>query len=115
MKLVNLTPHPLHFYRDDEVFLVIEPSGQVARREQYNKDLGSITAESEGESYTIPLTERSYGGVTGLPDPQPDTMYIVSYPVAEASMDRDDIVCAGDHIRNADGVVIGRTSLARAR
>lgn len=75
MKKINLTPHEIKL-NDGTVF---PPSGQVARvRAEY-------VEIRPGEYIT------QYGRIEGLPDPAPDTQYIVSALVAMAS-DRDDLI-----------------------
>ncbi|MEM1711215.1 MAG: hypothetical protein QXU12_02310 [Nitrososphaerota archaeon] len=65
MRLVNLTLHEITIYTDRGI-LSIPPSGRVAR-------IGGI-----------PINRVEYGEVEGLPEPQPNTYYIVSQPALQA-------------------------------
>lgn len=76
MNFVNLTPHPI-VLNDGRVF---EPSGTVAR----------VTSEH------TPFNEDGvcsvkFGEIINLPEPQPETLYIVSGMVASAT-NRSDVV-----------------------
>jgi hypothetical protein len=53
------------------------------------------------------------GQVVDLPEPQDDTLYIVSRAVAEAARDRDDLVVPDNVIRDDQGRVIACRALAR--
>lgn len=77
MKIINCTPHAINFLREDNSVLVtIEPSGTIARASQ--------TRERVSEVNEIPVNQCSYGAVTGLPDPQDGTIYLVSALTAQA-------------------------------
>ena len=52
------------------------------------------------------------GNVTGLPDPQQDTVFIVSRIVADAVKDRQDVLIVDKTIRDADGKITGCSALA---
>lgn len=101
VNLVNLTP--------DEVFVgnhaPIPPSGTVA----YVKAHTNVVGKSIGG---VPLATMTIGEIVGLPDPQPDTVYIASAEVSRAT-DRSDVLCQLDPIRNALGNVVGFRFLGR--
>lgn len=82
---VNCTPHAIRL-NDGRVF---EPSGTIARVAQ------TISAFDENC-----IAVQSFGAVTGLPAPQPDTMYIVSamvLPRAQAEGRTDVVAPATGH------------------
>lgn len=103
MKLVNLTPHDVNIIRDMGD-LIIRPSGIVARIEVKKE----VVADLDG----VPVTYNDNGPVTGLPDPEPGTLYIVSNMTAQAARDRYDLLVPDDPVRNPAGVVLGCRSLA---
>ena len=106
MKIVNLTPHSINFLREDNsVLATIEPSGAVARAAQTRETVGSIDG--------IAVNQCSYGAVTGLPDPQPETIYLVSALTAQACRDRNDVFIVDDAVRNEAGQIIGCRAIAR--
>lgn len=104
MQLINLTPHPVNI-----AGRVIPPSGTVARV--------SETAEPAGDVDGIPVVQVSLGTPTGLPDPAPDTAYIVSPIVAQSARHRADLLCPDTGpdsvIRDANGAIVGVKRLRR--
>ena len=80
MQFVNLTDHNIALNNGT----VFPPSGQIARVATGYSDF-----DADGICAAI------FGGVTGLPDSQPETMYIVSGMVAAA-------VAAANAAHNAD-------------
>lgn len=70
VNLINLTPHAVNFVTADGRQVDVQPEGVVARLEQ--KDVFSRWIGR------IPVYKTEYGQVQNLPDPQPDTIYIVS-------------------------------------
>ena len=108
-KLVNLTPHPVVLIRDGGA-IEIPPSGVVPRLREIVEDTGDTV---EG----VPIVRKGYGEIQGLPDPEPDTYYIVSALVAQAArargLGRDDLLIPDDLVRDEQGRVIGARRLAR--
>lgn len=100
-KVVNLTPHELNIVGEQSV--TIPPSGQVARAAETTEIVGSVAG--------IPIIHKTFGKVEGLPEPQPDTVFVVSLLVAQA-VKRADVLTIGETIRNEKGQVIGAKSLA---
>ena len=52
------------------------------------------------------------GEVSDLPDPQPDTIFVVSALVAQAVPDRQDVFIVDDAVRDDQGRIIGARALA---
>lgn len=97
MKFINLTPHVLNMVDHGD----IEPSGSVARFQEYlNKD-GDITI----------------GGITGLPARMSGVGYVVSRPLAVAlamsGVKRDDVYVVRELLRNEHGHITGARGFAR--
>lgn len=108
VKMVNLTPHAVTFYADNgERVKVVKtiPSSGVARAEQTREPLGDING--------IPVSRTAYGKVTGLPDPQDGTVYIVSVLTAQAARGRDDLYIVDDLVRDDAGQILGCKALAQ--
>lgn len=100
INIVNLTPHSITLCGK-----TIESTG-LARC--------TTTKEKIGEINGVPVNRTSFGSVTGLPEPQENTIYIVSKIVADAvSKDRDDVYIVDDTVRNEAGQIIGCNALAR--
>lgn len=106
MSVVNLTPHVLSLQREDGTFITVPASGTVARCEEQRVKVGAVAG--------LAIYETSYGNVTGLPDPQPGTVYVVSALVAKAA-GREDVLAPGQALRDEAGVVVGAIGLSRVR
>jgi hypothetical protein len=109
--IVNCTPHPLRLYRGDLYQGEIPPSGHVARVGQI--DLGTQTLRG----CDAPVEFVEFHHVNGLPDPVPDTWYVVSLATALALQaqrngGRSDVLVPYDEVRNEQGTVIGCRMLA---
>lgn len=83
MSIINLTPHAIHVDVDG-VRTVFPPSGTVAR-----------VASSVVPMYhidDIPVTTVQFSDVENLPEPAPDTWYLVSALVCQQCHDRSDVI-----------------------
>ena len=103
--IVNLTPHTLRLVTEFNTLTVIDPSGTVARVDVVSVPNGSIN--------NIKVYKNSYGAVTDLPDPVPNTIYVVSALVAQACKDRPDVFYPDKLIRDNQGRVDGAKGLAQ--
>lgn len=104
MKIINLTPHSISFFTDDNVTLEIPASGIIARVSTVSEKVGYIN--------NIPIVRVKYGEIVGLPEPKEETIYIVSSIVLSAlSGSRLDVVSPdtspASAVRDADGKIIG--------
>jgi hypothetical protein len=84
MNVINLTPHTVNIVDANNETIRQYPSAGVAR--------AKTIAEHVGEVDGIPVLATAFGDVEGLPEPQDDTIYIVSMVVAQAARERIDIV-----------------------
>lgn len=101
----NLTPHTVTILREHAEPLVIESSG-VARCVAHTVRVGTI------QGTNIPITETRFGEVTGLPEPEENTILIVSRIVAEAvALTRIDCFIVNETVRDECGRIIGCKSL----
>ena len=100
--IVNLTPHAITIIGKTPI--TIPPSDTVARCAVTRHQVGSVNG--------IPVNRSVFGTVEGLPDPQPDTYYIVSAVVAQACPDRNDLLIPDDTVRDEQGRIIGCRALA---
>jgi hypothetical protein len=109
VKLVNLTPHEVTVFIDSSNTLKIPPSGQVARVQSTEELVGYVNG--------ISVYKTIYGEVQGLPEPQEDTIYIVSQVVLQAlkekGIKRDDVLAPNTGpsqngaVRDQQGRIIG--------
>ena len=104
MKFINLTPHSINFINNDGIITkTVEPSGELARL--------TTNTVTTGEYDGIPVTETVYGEIQGLPDPVPNTIYIVSSLVAQRVPERQDVFIPNESVRDDSGRIIGCRSL----
>ena len=104
-KIINKTPHPVNVVsKEGEAIVTYNPEGEPARCSQETIVIGDIN--------DIPLTKTSFGDVLDLPDPQPDTFYIVSRLVLSACPDRNDLIVPNELVRDDEGHIIGCMSFA---
>lgn len=97
-ELVNLTNHDINELQSK---IVIPKSENVAKVERYVVFDDSIKG--------VPIKKEIWGKVTGLPDPKPNTYYIVSVIVlkyVKLFTDRTDVLCPGKVIRDGSGVPV---------
>lgn len=100
IKIVNLTPHTITLCGREI------PSAGVARCQ--------TSVEQVGEIDGIRINRRTFGDVSGLPEPQADTVYIVSAIVAQAVSDsRNDVYIVDETVRDEQGRIIGCNALAK--
>lgn len=98
MNIINLTPHKITFMREETI--TVPMSGIIARV--------AVKREQVGELNGLPICRSVFGEVKDLPEPKPDTVYIVSALVAQAVKGkRDDIYIVDDTVRDESGNIIG--------
>ena len=109
MKIVNLTPHAIVFFAGDQQVLTVQPSGQLARCQEVPVHVGA----TEVEGASIPLIRKTFGELQGLPDPEPETIYLVSALAAQPAwkLGRGDVYTVGDPVRDDQNRVVGCRSL----
>jgi len=110
LNIVNLTPHALNLMPEgpDGPTVTIPPSGQVARCFTTRVQVDTITLDG----ISVPVNQTRFWEVFDLPDPQPDTIYIVSAVVAQAVPNRPDVFIVDDAVRDEQGRIIGARALA---
>lgn len=92
MNIINLTPHKITVITEDEnrnpCVHEFPPSGMIARV--------SSTQTIAARIGNIDVVKTQFGEVENLPEPQEDTIYIVSSLVAQALAGKRDDVVAPD-------------------
>lgn len=110
-KIVNLTPHPMDFIFPDGSKITL-PSAGVARLIEEPAIRTLINIELNGKVCAFPAVQKKLSkSVSGLPDPQPNTLYLVSLPIKSALPERNDLVVVGDQVRDPQGKPIGLASI----
>lgn len=109
MEVVNLTPHEVKVYGDDDVVIASFPSRGQARARQHDVPVGEIKS--------IPVVETGFGEVTGLPEPAEGTVFIVSVITVNAARAQgrttDDLLITSNAVRDGQGRIIGCRAFAR--
>ena len=105
--LANYTPHTALTYRPEGGEVVVLPQLGSARCAEEYLPAGKF---HDGD---LPLTLMRYGEVTGLPDPQPGTVFVVSQLVVNALPERTDLAFPAGLVRDGEGTIIGFRYLAR--
>ena len=110
MNIVNLTPHELNLMPKgpDGPVITIPRSGIVARCTVDRVQVDTVTVDG----ISVPVNQTRFGEVFDLPDPQPDTIFVVSALVAQAVPERQDVFIVDDAIRDDQGRIIGARALA---
>ena len=110
MNIVNLTPHALNLMPAGPAgpVVTIPPSGQVARCAVDRVQVNTVAVDG----IAVPVNQTRFGEVSDLPDPQPDTIFVVSALVAQAVPDRQDVFITDDAVRDEQGRIIGARALA---
>lgn len=106
MELVNLTPHTINLIAENKIETIV-PSGTIARVLCSSETLYGLNG--------FPVRTNKYGEVTGLPEPTPGKVFIVSALVAQAVKGREDILVPDGTVRDENGVIIGCTGFAVIR
>ena len=101
--LKNYTPHPIVIEKSNGESLTFSSDG-IARCVEEVEAVG-ITAER------IPVVRKSYGAVSGLPEPEPGVMLIVSAIVRLALPTRKDLLSPGDAVRDEQGRIVAVKNL----
>ncbi|HHX27688.1 MAG TPA: hypothetical protein GX716_01620 [Firmicutes bacterium] len=109
MRIVNLTPHAINLMPEGETRIAtIPPSGRVARCSVVRRQVDIFAVGG----LAVPVNKTLFGTVEGLPDPQVDTIYIVSNLVAQAVPNRPDVFIVDDVVRDPEGRIVGARALA---
>lgn len=88
MNFVNLTPHDINISVNGQM-VVIPKSSQQARVKVTQEAQGTVDVDG----ISVPVFRNVYGQVEGLPEPQKDTVFVVSILVIGRVSGRTDVVC----------------------
>lgn len=110
LNIINLTPHVINLMPEgaDGPTITISPSGLVARCAVERVEVDAVTVDG----IFVPVNRTLFGEVSGLPDPQPNTIFVVSALVAQAVPERQDVFVVDDAVRDDQGRIIGARALA---
>ena len=108
VKVVNCTPHDVNLITKSGN-ITFPRSGIIPRLKEVQNKISSVTVNS----IKIDIMRKSFSEIEGLPEPQENTIYIVSALVAGAVKGRDDLVIPNDIIRDDKGNIVGCKNLAK--
>ena len=108
VKVINCTPHDVNLVTT-KGNITFPKSGIIPRLTESQKKINSVNSNG----IEIDIMEKSFLKPEGLPEPQENTIFIVSALVAGACKNRDDLVVPNDTVRDDQGRIIGCRSLAR--
>lgn len=96
---VNLTPHAINIITEDRQPVATFESEGVARvaTKSVQKDVVD----------EVPIFATKYGKIEGLPEPRPNTFYIVSMLCKQACPNRKDLLSPSQLIRDENGQPVG--------
>lgn len=108
MKLVNLTPHTINWYKQNGEVMEIPSSGLLRCK---------VESKLQEAIDGLQIYRNTYSFEDVLPEEEQGTYYIVSSIVANAvkelKLDRDDIIVVNDSVRDENGRIVGCKSFAR--
>ena len=123
--IINLTPHDAAIYNISDCILNY---GLLYLREkedmEYPEPLRVYLAAKDparmhvvqrdpGTADGILVYRWASYGITGLPEPKPDTYYIVSKMLAQACPEREDLIFPGTSVYDAEDNVVGCIDFSR--
>lgn len=108
VRLVNLTPHPVNI-RIGDVAVSLPAADVPARLTGEAEDVGMVRFEG----LDVPVVEKRFTGIEGLPAPVPGVLLIVSQLVVDFVVGRVDLVTPADLVRDEAGNIIACRALAR--
>lgn len=107
MKVINVTPHNVDICDENgNVIKTYEASGMVARVAHGWETIEYIDG--------IPMVTRVNARVVNLPEPQEDTLYIVSNIILDYCYDRMDLIAPCQQVK-VNGRVVGCRSFVSNR
>lgn len=107
MQIVNLTPHTIKVVNSDNQIIREYVSQGVARV--------STTSEVVDEIDGISVVRTKFGEVQGLPNPDGESVFMVSMVVGQAVSGRSDVICpdTGPTAYRENGLIVGVRQFAR--
>jgi hypothetical protein len=122
--IINCTPHDVVIYSTADCymrdrFLYLRdyegefPQSFITYPAAKEPARVTFVQKPAGMADGIPVCWWAPEEIVNLPEPKPDTYYIVSKMVAQACPEREDLILPGTLVRDADGHVIGCVDFSR--
>ena len=109
INVVNCTPHDVNLVTESGENITFERSGIIPRLTEQQQKISSVNSEG----IEIDIMKKAFLEPEGLPEPQENTIFIVSALVAGACKNRDDLVIPNDIVRDETGRIVGCKNLAK--
>ena len=97
----KLTSHPVAVLLVDGSTVTLPPYGPVPRAAQKDEPVGSVELQRQA----VPVVRSTYGQVVGLPPAEPGVFLVVSSLVAQAALERDNLLVPAGPVRDEQGRV----------
>lgn len=121
--IINMTPHTITLYADKDCQEVVKGNYVSLVLKEGSKPIMTLPSEGVARAssskellYTIdsiPVYKTVYGEPEGLPEPAPNTYFIVSALTAQAAKGRHDLLIVDGAVRDSEGKIIGCTAFGR--
>jgi len=105
-QIVNLTGHVMNIKDNNGEIIRIPPTGNIASAISHLNFVETIN--------DIPLYEKIYTEIAGIPGYREDVVYLVSSVVGKI-LQRDDIYCPNRIIKDSNGNILYCTMLVRQK
>jgi len=109
-KIVNLTPHIIKISNLENLDIIeVEPSGTVCRVDVYQTEVDRLFGY-------IPIMQNRYGELIDLPNPEENTIFLVSSLVLSRIEHRNDVYAPDTGptaVRNATGHIVSVIRLVK--
>lgn len=118
MYIRNLTPHTINIYSESgDILLGSYKSEGTARVAVTTVPMKALVEDSQAGSLFIPVVERHWGEVEGLPEPEEGIVNLVSSLVLSRVPERTDCYAPDTGpqsvLRNEEGQIVGVRRLTR--
>ena len=104
-KIVNLTPHEIVVFNEQNEIIFKFPSEGIARCKTDKSIVGYLNG--------VPVKKTRFGIIEGLPQAQKGVAYIVSAITAQAAVEREDLYIEEDTVKDDAGRIIGCKSFGK--
>lgn len=124
LNIINCTPHEVVIYETSDCYM--RDGDLYLRDDEEEFPQPFLTYPAAAEPVSVTFVQKPAGMADGiliywwapeeivnLPEPKPDTFYIVSKRVAQAWPAREDFIFPGTVVRDADGHIVGCIDFSR--
>jgi len=105
INIINLTPHDVNLHLASGEVVTYPPLNKdnPARAAMDVKKIANLRVHLQA----VPVTRNKYGELENVPEPQANTLFIVSALAAQAAPWREDLIIPSDPVRGEGNKIIG--------